>query len=180
MIASEDSAKVQALHLSPLLRKLQHWLGETHALASLKQLAVERGCNHYQGTFEPPPGELPPQLTQLSNEELGVALCLPHFGQTPNNLRIAAEIISAKGVSSHRLAHLAAQERCVPEIAYIARCGQAAEAENSFWTELLAQLPKEKLKQPIRHMPHWSRFAILAGMDRKGEKQVRWLRPATR
>jgi hypothetical protein len=179
MITSEESGKVQALHLSPLLRKIEQWIGETPALASLKQLAVERGCNHYQGTFEPPE-ELPPQLRQLSNEELGTALCLPHFGQAPNSLRIAAEIISAKNVSPQRLGHLAAQERCVPEIAYIARCGQAAEAENPFWTELLARLPKEKLKQPVRHMPHWSRFAILAGMDRTGEKHVHWLRPATK
>lgn len=173
MRIAQSPAEAQTLHLSPLLRKVQQLVGTSHALSCLKQLAVERGCNHYQGT----PTFYPTVVRQLSNEELGIALCLPHFGQEPNSLRIAAEIISADGVAPSHLAHLAAQERCVSEIAYIARCGQTTEPNNPFGVDLLARLPKEKMKPPIQHMPHWTRFAILGGLNRQGEKQVHWLRP---
>ena len=168
--------RAQTLHASPLLHFIKKAAGIHEPLSCLKQLAVERGCLHYEGTFQPP-AFLPNGLRALTNEQLGVALCLPHFGCKPNSIRIAAEIISGEGVSARELAFLAQKERCVREIAYIAGCGKNVEPHNRFWQDLLDSLPDEKEKLPVMPMPHWTRFAILAGRDQQGNKTTHWLRP---
>lgn len=176
-LANLHIERAQTQHMSPLLRHLKKVVGNQEVLACLKQLAVERGCLHYEGTFEPP-AFLPDGFHALTNEQLGVALCLAHFGCEPNNIRIAAEVISSGDVSPKELAFLAQKERCVREIAYIAGCGKNVEPQNQFWQEVLTALPAEKTKLPIKPMPHWTRFAILAGLDRYGKKTTHWLRPA--
>lgn len=175
-LAPTHTGRAQTLHVSPLFRAIKKASGTQDPLSCLKQLAVERGCMHYEGTFDPP-AENSVGMQMFTNEQLVVALCLPHFGTQPNNIRMAAELASLEGVSAKNLAFLAEKERCVREIAYIAGCGERVEPQNQFWKQLLTALPNEKKKLPVARMPHWTRFAILAGRDRSGKTTTHWLRP---
>src|SRR6266436_5204661 len=64
-------------HVSPLLRKVRELSGcaEEQVGEWLLKCAVGRGASHYRRDFDP---QLPPDNPALSNDELGVALCLNH------------------------------------------------------------------------------------------------------
>ena len=165
----------RGLHESPLLRKIEKAVGKSPALPCLKRLAVERGCLHYENTLEEP-DEVPVQFKSLTNEELGVALCLDHFDYDPINIRIAAEVISSNGVSPEKVALLAVKERCQAVVAHIAQCGQKVEPNNPFWKRLLDAL-RSKTSVISKHLSHWSRFVSMTGLTRNGGRQIQWLRP---
>jgi hypothetical protein len=76
---NSEQPRVAGLHLSPLLRKIQHLAAGESILACLRQLAVARGCRHYGRAFAEP-AYVPIGLQHLTNEELAVGLCLAHFG----------------------------------------------------------------------------------------------------
>jgi hypothetical protein len=162
-------------HQSPLLRKLQLLSDGVPVLDCLRQLAVDRGCRHYEGAFEPPE-ILPEGYTALSNEELAVGLCLGYFDDYLLNIRMAAEIVAKEGVSPRRLALLATQERCNATFAYIATAGQRVEPTNPFWNDVLGHLPKRLFGHRLS-FPHWTRFVSMTGVSRDGAKHVEWLRP---
>ena len=121
--------RIAGQHLSSLRRKILKLSGNQPASACLRQLAVNRGCRHYEGTFEPP-SFLPTGLATLTNEELAVALCLIDNDNYPLNVRIAAQLIGAKGVSAEKLALLAEKERCTSVFAHIANAGKKVEPTN--------------------------------------------------
>lgn len=174
-ISRMDEAHRPGVHFSPLLRRIQRAAGEEPTLPCLRQLAVERGCSHYENTFEKP-NYLPEEIRKLTNEEIGVALCLAHFGHEPLDIRIAAEIIASNGVSADRVAALAIQERCSAAISYIASAGRCVEPANPFWAELLGALPGRQVA-PNPSFPHWTRFVSMTGLSRNGGKHTEWLRP---
>jgi hypothetical protein len=158
-----------------LRRKILKLSGDQPASACLRQLAVNRGCRHYEGTFEPP-SFLPTGLATLTYEELAVALCLIDNDNYPLNVRIAAQLIGAKGVSAEKLALLAEKERCASVFAHIANAGKKVEPTNPFWSDVLKQLPKRNLSFPPL-LPHWTRFVSMTGITRQGGNHTEWLHP---
>src|SRR5437868_5807329 len=78
-------------HISPLLRKVKRFSGcsEDRLGPWLLKCAVDRGANHYRRTFAP---DLPGDNPALTNEELGVALCLAHLPFEPALIRAAAQL----------------------------------------------------------------------------------------
>jgi hypothetical protein len=167
--------RIAGQHLSSLRRKILKLSGDQPASACLRQLAVNRGCRHYEGTFEPP-SFLPTGLATLTDEELAVALCLIDNDNYPLNVRIAAQLIGAKGVSAEKLALLAEKERCASVIAHIANAGKKVEPTNPFWSDVLKRLPKRNLSFPPL-LPHWTRFVSMTGITRKGGNHTEWLHP---
>ena len=167
--------RIAGQHLSSLRRKILKLSGDQPASACLRQLAVNRGCRHYEGTFEPP-SFLPTGLATLTDEELAVALCLIDNDNYPLNVRIAAQLIGAKGVSAEKLALLAEKERCASVFAHIANAGKKVEPTNPFWSDVLKQLPKRNLSFPPL-LPHWTRFVSMTGITRQGGNHTEWLHP---
>ena len=112
----------------------------------------------------------------MSNEEIGVALCLAHLDYNPQHIRVAAELLSAAANDPFKIAHLAGQERCGPVVRYIAQCGAQAEPGNPFWQTLLAETRPAAPPRP-GVLPHWTRFVSLSGLNRRLESSCQWLRP---
>src|SRR6266478_9740186 len=86
-------------HVSPLLRKVRELSGcsEERVGEWLLKCAVERGASHYRHTFEP---HLPRDRSELSNEEMGVAMCLYHHPFNPLFIRAAAQLLSAPDIKA--------------------------------------------------------------------------------
>src|SRR6266436_5717026 len=106
-------------HESPLLRKIQALSGcslDTLGRWLLK-CAVERGSSHYEAEFSP---ELPADNSAMSNEELGVALCLGHLPWNPMLVRAASQVLTAPDIDADKLAYLAELERVEPVLLHIA------------------------------------------------------------
>ena len=103
----------------------------------LLRTAVRRGAKHYQRDFDP---SLPPDNPAISDEAIGVALCL---GQMPNDpwfIRAAAQLLSSPRVDPQRLARLAEMERVEPVLLHIAAaCARVDEASEP-WATLRRQL----------------------------------------
>ena len=141
----------------------------------LESLAIARGCWHYDypGLVPAPPVA----ESQLSNEELAVALLSPCLPYSPRSIRIGAAMLGARGNEVQTLARLVVEERCVAVARYIAGAGLRYEPENPFWSDLLRSLP-EAAPPPDGVMPHPTRFVEMTGIDREhvGLK-IRWLRP---
>jgi hypothetical protein len=76
-------------HVSPLLHRVRQLSGcaKDQVGEWLLKCAVERGATHYRRDFST---ELPPDNPALTNEELGVALCLAHHTFNPMLIRAAA------------------------------------------------------------------------------------------
>src|SRR5436190_926209 len=109
-------------HLSPLLRKAKRLgLGPRE----LQQLAVQRGCQHYETGHEPE--EPLASLADFSNEELAIALLSTALPYDPHSIRIGAAMLSAKDNDPRRLALMAVKERCVGPVRYVAEAGRRFE-----------------------------------------------------
>lgn len=163
-------------HLSPLLRKARR-LGYATP-DDLQQLAVLRGCSHYR---------LPDGKSEaiedcgrdcFSNEELAVALVSAGSDGSAQHIRVAAQLLGARGLGAASVARLARMERCVPIVRYIAEAGvQEDEAGADFWKALLQFLPSAQAVGEGR-MPHPSRFMSQPGWTPASRPQRRasWLR----
>jgi hypothetical protein len=164
-----------AVHLSPLLRKICQMSGcpEDRVGEWLLKCAVRRGASHYQRDF---PCDLPPDHSELSNEEIAVALCL---GQHPYNamfIRAAAQLLSSPRTDAPRLARLAVMERVEPVLLHIATLAARLAPEAQPWPYLLRHLPK-RLSCPPDALPHWSRFVSQTGVTSfAGGPDIKWLR----
>jgi hypothetical protein len=163
-------------HLSPLLRKARH-LGYATP-DHLQQLAVLRGCSHYQLADDKSDTIEDCGRERFSNEELAVALISAGFEGDARHVRIAAQILGADGVRAEAVARLARMERCVPVLRYIAEAGlQGDKIRTHFWKSLLDLLP---VGTPIAEgrMPHPSRFMSQPGWTPPSRPQrlASWLR----
>ncbi len=138
----------------------------------LLKCAVGRGASHYERDF---PGDLPPDHPDLSDEELGVALCL---GQHPYNsafIRAAAQLLSSPRTDAPRLARLAVMERVEPVLLYIAAIAARFAPDAQPWSYLLRHLP-QRLACPPDALPHWSRFVSQTGVTAfAGGPNIKWL-----
>jgi hypothetical protein len=159
-------------HLSPLLRKVRRLGLEA---PQLRQLAVQRGCRHYETGDEP--AEPLADQAQLSNEELAVALLLPGWPYEPHNLRCGAAMLGAPGNDPARLAFMAVRERCEVPLRQIAESGRRFEPDIPFWQQLLAHLPATPAP-PTGVLPHPTRYVAMTGLTRRGsELLIEWQRP---
>ena len=164
----------QTCHLSPLLRRIKGMVGAQDLSSCLMEAAVRRGASHYQHSY-PAPAQYPTELDRLSNEELGVALCLGELPYNPLHIRIASELLSAPENDCGRIIHLSRQERCELAVRHIARCGRRVEPNIPVWERILAELEVRE-ERPTDFLPGWTRFVSMTGVTRSGEKHIEWLR----
>ena len=107
-----------AAHVSGLAMRLARISGAREKLPEwLMCVAVARGARHYERDFDP---SLPPDQPSVSDEEIGVALCLEQLPYDLDHLRAAAQLLSSPKVNAEKLCRLAVQERCEPVLLHIA------------------------------------------------------------
>lgn len=162
------------IHVSPLLRKVKTVSGCTEDQVGdwLLKCAVERGASHYRRDFSP---ELPPDNPTLTNEELGVALCLAHHPFNPMLIRAAAQLLSARETNPQTLAYLAVMERCEPALLHIAGAAARVAADQEPWAFLRAHVVTRRSVRTDA-LPHWSRFVSQTGYTPAGRvHHIEWL-----
>lgn len=160
-------------HDSGLLRRIAQLSGAGERVTDwLLKVAVERGADHYRRDFD---SALGADVPAISDEEIGVALCL---GQNPYNLdalRVAAQLLSSPRTDAARLCRLAVQERCEPVLLHIAGiAGQYAPALEP-WATLRQQLPPRPIPRTDA-LPHWTRLVSHTGVTANGgSPRTDWL-----
>lgn len=152
-------------HVSGLAIKLAQLSGAGERVAEwLLKVAIARGASHYRRDFDL---TLPADLPAISDEEIGVALCL---GQNPYNLdalRVAAQLLSSPRTDAARLCRLAEQERCEPVLLHIAEiAGKYAPAQEP-WAYLRTHLCPRRVPRTDA-LPHWTRLVSHTGVTANG------------
>ena len=138
----------------------------------LLKVAIERGAKHYQRDFDPP---LPPDNQTISDEEIGVTLCLGQMPDNPWFIRAAAQLLSSPQIDPLRLARLAEMERVEPVLLHIAAASERVDGALEPWATLRRLLhPRRQIRPNV--LPHWTRFAILPGLTREGQAPPQWLK----
>ena len=161
-------------HVSPLLRRVRQLSGCPPEQVGewLLKCAVERGASHYRRTFDP---ESPPDSPGLTNEELGIALCLYHHPFNAFFIRAAAQLLSARDIDAETLAHFAVMERCEPILLHIADAAARVAPKEEPWAFLRKRLPRRR-RVRTDALPHWSRFVLQTGYTPTGRCQhIEWL-----
>ena len=163
-----------AAHVSPLLQRISRMSGCREELTGewLLQCAVLRGASHYERDFS---SDLPADHPGLSDEEIGVALCLGQHPYNPTFIRAAAQLLSSPLTDARRLARLAVMERVDPVLLHIATLAARFAPNAPPWAYLLHHLP-ERLVVPPDALPHWSRFVSQTGVTSfTGGPEIKWL-----
>ena len=160
-------------HVSGLLQRMAHLSGSDERVTDwLLKVAVERGADHYRRNFDP---ALSADLPTISDEEIGVALCL---GQNPYNLdalRAAAQLLSSSRTDAARLCHLAVQERCEPVLLHIAGIAEKYAPAQEPWATLRKQIHPRPVPRTDA-LPHWSRLVSHTGVTANGgSSRTDWL-----
>lgn len=159
--------------VSPLLRKARR-LG-INTVADMIDLAAARGCSHYSTHGGTSTTGIP--RNELGDDELTILLLVGENPYDPTAIRCAAQLARSPGIEPAGLARLAVMERCERVLSYIARAGLDHDPDGvPFWRELLVHLPPS-LHRKEPHLPHWSRFVSMPGIQRSGPSLTRWLTP---
>ncbi|MEI9961948.1 MAG: hypothetical protein WDM76_12690 [Limisphaerales bacterium] len=137
----------------------------------LLKIAVERGAKHYQRAFDP---ALLPDNPSISDEEIGIALCLEQNRYELDNLRAAAQLLSSSRTNAIRLCHLAVQERCEPVLLHIAGIAKKYAPQQEPWAFLRKHLPPRRVPRTDA-LPHWTRLVSHTGSTRAGGPRTDWL-----
>ena len=153
-------------HASPLLRKVREIseLSGEDLQQWLLKCAVQRGAGHYRRSF---PQHLPPDDKRLTDEELGVALCLGHHAYDSHLIRAAAQLLSSGRVDPEKLVRLATLERCESVLLHIADASARLDATRQPWAYLRAHL-SDRNRRGAKALPHWSRFVSMTGFTPAG------------
>lgn len=160
-------------HVSGLAIRLARLSGAGDRLPEwLLKIAVKRGAKHYCRDFDP---SLPPDNPSISDEEIGIALCLGQMPDEPWLIRAAAQLLSSPRVDPQRLARLAKLERAEPVLLHIAAAAERVGEASEPWTTLRRQLHPRRMVRTDA-LPHWTRFAILPGLTRDGYLPPQWLK----
>jgi hypothetical protein len=161
-------------HVSPLLRKVLELSGLPLDRVGdwLLKCAVARGASHYQRAFD---DNLPGDNAALTNEQLGVALCLGHLPWDATNIRAAAQLLSSPDINKPKLARLAEMERVEPILLHVAQAAARTAPDQEPWAWLRSHLsPRHKID--ANALPHWSRFVSQTGVSAfGGEPRIDWL-----
>jgi hypothetical protein len=99
----------------------------------------------------------PPSVVELPNEELVVGLLLLQNIDSPQILRLAAQVISRQAVAFSLLAQLAVEERVGFVLAELARQALKVAPEHSLWKRLAARFGDES-SRPCSIL-HYTRLA---------------------
>ena len=160
-------------HVSGLAIRLARLSGAGKRLPEwLFKIAVARGATHYVRDFDP---SLPPDNAQVSDEEIGVALCLPQNVYSLDNLRAAAQLLSSPRVDAVRLCRLAEQERCEPVLLHIANLAQRYAPASEPWKYIREHLRPRRVPRTDA-LPHWSRLVSHTGVNSfGGTSRTDWL-----
>ena len=161
-------------HVSPLLRKAMDVSGclEERVGEWLLKCAVLRGANHYARDFGP---DLPDDNQQLSDEEVGVALCLGNHPYNSAFIRAAAQLLSSDRVDPVRLTRLAVMERVETVLLHIASVAERFAPTAQPWAYLRENLHERK-PHSTDDLPHWSRFVSQTGVTPfGGGPDIKWL-----
>ena len=162
------------VHVSPLLGRISRLSGCTQAELGewLLKCAVLRGASHYRRDF---PEDLPPDQLAITNEEVGVALCLGQHPYDSTFIRAAAQLLSSPNTDVARLLDLAVAERVEPVLFQIASFAARFVPGAQPWAYLLQHLPG-RLVCPPDALPHWSRFVSQTGVTSfSGGPDIKWL-----
>jgi len=160
-------------HVSGLLRRIARLSGAGERVTDwLLKVAVARGADHYRRDFDP---TLPPDLPALSDEEIGVTMCLGQMPDNPWLVRAAAQLLSSPKIDPARLARLAEMERVEPVLLHIAAAAERVDAALEPWATLRRLLhPRRTVRPDV--LPHWSRFVSQTGYTPAGRGQhIEWL-----
>ena len=106
----------------------------------------------------------PVSTDQFTNEELAIALLNPALRYRPQTIRLGAAMLRAVGNAPERLARLTRMELAETAVRYVAEAGQKYEAENRFWTDLLARLRASQPPKP-GVLPHPTRLRALSRIN---------------
>ena len=164
----------ETAHVSPLLRRVRHVSGcaEDKVGDWLLKSAIERGAVHYQREFS---DQLPPDNPVLSEEEIGVALCLGELTYEAARIRAAAQLLSSPHVNAPRLVRLAVMERVEPVLLHIAHVAARFAPELEPWVYLREHLSSRR-SVSAGVLPHWSRFVSQTGVTAfNGGPRIDWL-----
>jgi len=162
------------VHVSVLLRKACELSGCSEGQVGdwLLKCAVQRGATHYERDFA---DNVPADNPALSNEELGVALCLGQHEYNPAYLRAAAQLLTSSHTSGPRLCRLAVMERVEPVMLYIADLAARFAPTAEPWCYVRSHLARRQSPPPDA-LPHWSRFVSQTGVTPfGGPPDIRWL-----
>ena len=160
-------------HVSSLAIRLAKASGAGKRLPEwLLKVAVERGARHYEREFDP---ALPPDNPAISDEEVGIALCLEQHRYSLDQLRASAQMLSSTRVDAARLCRLAIQERCEPGLLHIAEVARKYAPQQEPWATLRKQLPPRHMPRTDA-LPHWTRLVSHSGTTREGSPRTDWLR----
>jgi len=152
-------------HVSGLAIRLAHSSGAGDRLPEwLLKAAVERGAAHYRRDFDP---SLPPDNPAISDEEIGLALCLGQLPYNLDNLRAAAQLLSSPHVDTARLCRLAIQERCEPVLLHIAAVAERFAPTLEPWAYLRQHLPARPVPRTDA-LPHWTRLVSYTSVTAHG------------
>ena len=159
-------------HVSGLAIRLARVSGAGERLPEwLLKVAVARGAKHYQRDFDP---SLPPDNPSISDEEIGVAMCLGQMPDNPWLVRAAAQLLSSSRIDPAGLARLAEMERVEPVLLHIAAAAERVDATAEPWATLRRVLrPRRTIRPDV--LPHWSRFVSQTGYTPAGRGQhIEW------
>ena len=152
-------------HVSGLLRRLALGAGLGERIRQwLLKAAVERGAHHYRREFDP---SLPPDSPAITDEEIGVALCLGQHPYDLDQLRAAAQLLSAPRVDAARLCRLAVEERCEPVLLHIAGLAGRFAPDLHPWAFVRLHLTPRPVPRTDA-LPHWSRLVSHTGVTANG------------
>jgi hypothetical protein len=159
-------------HVSGLAIRLARLSGAGDRLPEwLLKVAVQRGATHYQRDFDP---SLPTDNPAISDEEIGVALCLGQHPYHLDNLRAASQLLSSPRVDAATLCRLAVFERCEPVLLHVAAVAERFAPALEPWAYLRRHLPPRPVPRTDA-LPHWTRLAVLPGLTRDGYLPPQWL-----
>jgi len=160
--------------VSPLLRKARR-LGIGN-LDQILALAVARGCRHYAACV-PVQAIEDPGMEKLPDDELTILLLLGEHPYNPTAVRCAAQLARSRLIKPARLLFLAKCEKVERVLAHIARAGADHDPPGAdYWQVVLDGISNQKSRQEP-HLPHWSRFVSMPGLQRLGAVEPRWLVP---
>ena len=141
------------------------------------ELASLRGCDHYRPAS--PLGIQDPGQDRLSDAELVILLLLGENAYSPMAVRCAAQLTRSPRIEAAHLADLAIRHKTSRVISHIARAGCLHDPEGiEFWQALRHHLPSSSSHSGQEvHLPHWTRFVSMPGLQRNGPAPIRWLTP---
>lgn len=159
-------------HVSGLAIRLERVSGAGGRLPEwLLKVAVARGAKHYQRDFD---AGLPPDNPSITDEEIGVALCLGQNPYSLDALRVAAQLLSSPRTDA--VQPVSPWHSGKMRTSAVAHCGDRQEARTrSTPVAICARAPSSSPRTRTEALPHWTRVVSYCGLTRDGSSRIDWL-----